>query len=106
MTRPVDCFVERSLLVQLAGSCEYLDLAISVFPPEWVEEGTEAKCRIKLVGALDVDQSILGVDPMDALGNALKFLRAFLVSDDSGSRYFWPSRDPYVGDPDSLRSTD
>jgi hypothetical protein len=88
-------FVTRQLLVKQASSNEFENLSVKVLAPVWVEEGIEADCRVVLSGVHNLDQVIKGMDPIDALQNALSFLERFLISEENGISYFWLDKEPF-----------
>jgi hypothetical protein len=85
-----DVLVSRVLRV---GDAEGLggDIVIEVGRPYWVEIGVEAACPVAFWGDVGRANDIRGIDLMDAVGQAIAFIDAYLRAEGKGKEFFWPN---------------
>jgi len=88
-------FLERHLRFQSVPDEPMCDVIIQVGHPAWVQEGLEASCPIAIRGVAGRTPNIRGVDPMDAMKNAMVFIESYLTDRRGKSTFFWPNGEKY-----------
>ena len=71
-------------------SGEQITVKISVGQPYWTEEGVEAACPVSFEGLYGKQPDIRGIDPIDALRNALKLVDTLFKGVQEEYELFWP----------------
>jgi hypothetical protein len=92
---------ERSLLLVESGTGQRKPVSVKLGQPYWVEEGIEAACPVFIEGMLSAPSDIHGMDLLDAVECALRFINSYLKDSPEGS-ICWPSGDPYPGDDENV----
>jgi hypothetical protein len=68
---------------------------LTVGVPYWFEEGVEARCALQAEGIQERALDIRGIDPIDALRNAVGLVDSLLTAAQSDSDLFWPDGEPF-----------
>jgi hypothetical protein len=63
-------------LIRTATGKAATPLLISLQPPQWLPDGSEASCIVKIDDT--AGRPIVGIDPLNALTNALMFVETYL----------------------------
>jgi len=86
----------RELLFVHGESGQKKSIAIRLGQPYWIENNTQAACEVHVEGMLSEPLKIYGMDPLQVLDLAIKFIDRYL-QDNFARRLFWPSGEPYEG---------
>lgn len=87
--------LERHLVVKRIGGAEAREIAIQIGQPYWTEESVEAACPVAIQGLLGRVQDIRGIDFIDAISLAIKFVDATLSGMRTSHDFFWPDGEAY-----------
>jgi len=88
-------FVERVLRARARKAGDWHVVYVRVFRPFWVVEGTEAACLARVEGVFEQSRTIYGVDPLDALKNAVSYLYALFGPEHEGYELQWPNGEAF-----------
>ncbi|MCB1680832.1 MAG: hypothetical protein KDI65_02755 [Alphaproteobacteria bacterium] len=86
--------LERRLKVQ-RNPDSIVDIIIQIGYPKWTEPDIEARCPVAIRGDLGRVSDIAGIDPIDAMKNALTFVETYLKQKDSQTKVLWPDGESY-----------
>lgn len=87
--------MERHLKLQSTLGEPMSDVVIQVGYPAWVQHGLEASCPVSIRGVPGRTPNIRGVDPMDAMKNAMIFIETYLTDRQGKAKFFWPNGEEY-----------
>ena len=93
----MNAFAERSLLLVESGTGQRRPVTVRLGQPYWVEEGVEAACLVRIEGMLSGPSEIYGMDLLDAVECAIRFVNAYLKNCSEGN-LCWPSGESYEGE--------
>jgi hypothetical protein len=85
----------RVLEARARGANRSFTTVVQIGKPYWVEEGTEAACPLTLDGLYDRQPDIRGIDPFDALSNAVLFADRLLTEAVDKYDFYWPNGEPF-----------
>lgn len=88
---------ERMLHAQSRQSKEKITIKVKIGRPYWTEEDIEAACPVTFEGIYGPQPDIRGIDPMDALRNALALADKLLDGAREDYELFWPDGEPFEG---------
>ena len=86
---------ERLLKAHSKSSGEELALKVMVGTPYWAEEGLRAACPVSIEGLHGRIRDISGIDPLDALRNAIKVVDQLIAGVIEDHELFWPDGEPF-----------
>ncbi len=95
MQSQFELMLERVFLLINDETGESRRFVIKMGRPYWTEPEVEAACPIIIEGLLDRQQEIFGIDPLDAIEMAIKFLNSFLSERPATEKVCWSTGDPY-----------
>lgn len=90
----MNVIAERSLLLVESGTGQRRPVTVKLGQPYWVEEGAEAACPVLIEGMLSGPSDIYGMDLLDAVECAIRFINSYLKGGSEGN-LCWPSGEPY-----------
>lgn len=93
----MNVIAERQLLLVAEGQRK--PVLVKLGQPYWVEEGIEAACPVFVEGMLSSSSDIHGVDFLDAIECAIRFVNSYLKDNPEGT-VCWASGEPYVDEND------
>jgi len=86
--------LERHLsLVQ--GNGARTEITIQIGQPYWIQRDIEAACPVAIKGLLDDIEDIRGIDFVDAVSLAIKFVDVTLAGMRDSRRFLWPDGEDY-----------
>lgn len=88
-------FVVRTLHVRSRANDDAFYVNVKISQPRWVEEGVEANCEVTIDPLYGRQPLISGIDPFDALKNAMLLIEQLLIGASEGYEMFWPNAEPY-----------
>ncbi len=97
MSAEGNSIVERVLHAQSRQSKERITIKIGLGAPYWTEEGIEAACPVTFEGIYGRQPDIRGIDPMDALRNALRLTDKLIEGAREDYELFWPDGETFEG---------
>lgn len=87
--------VERTLHARSRESGQQITIKVSIDRPYWTEEGVEAACPVTFEGVYGRQPDIRGIDPLDALRNALALTDKLIDGAQRDYELFWPDGEPF-----------
>ncbi|MBK6897121.1 MAG: hypothetical protein IPH06_11070 [Alphaproteobacteria bacterium] len=87
------CFERRLKLQRTPDSI--LDIVIQIGYPRWTEPDIEVRCPVAIRGDVGRVKDIAGIDPIDAMKNAISFVESYLKQIDSQTKVLWPDGEAY-----------
>jgi hypothetical protein len=95
MTSSFDVIAERTLLLVNSADGVRQEITVQIGRPYWVEAGIEAACPVAILGLLDRRDDIRGVDLLNAIESALKFVHKYLSGREPELRVCWADGENY-----------
>lgn len=91
----MEIIVERVLKARVRSSGEEIAVRVLIGRPHWTIEATEAACPLTIEGLYGDLVPIRGIDPLDALRNAVRMVDNLLSK--VGDKYdlYWSDGDEY-----------
>lgn len=91
--------IERHLKFQKSQDGDSVDIIVQVGCPHWTEPNVAAACPVSFVGGIGRVQDICGIDPLNAMKNAISFIELYLSlsSSDEKGKFFWEGGEEYDG---------
>ena len=93
--KKIEPIVERTLFLKNTVSGETKKLSIRIGTPYWSIEGEIALCPVKILGLGGRVRDIVGIDPMQALVFALRFVESQLRELPQSMLLLWPSGEKF-----------
>ncbi|MFC5771124.1 DUF6968 family protein [Thauera sinica] len=90
----MNVIAERSLVLVENGTGQRRPVTVRLGQPYWIEEGIEAACPVLIEGMLSGASDIYGMDLLDAVECAVRFVNSYLKDSSEGS-LCWPSGESY-----------
>jgi hypothetical protein len=87
--------VERVLVLHDRETDKKGEIRLAVGNPYWTDPGVEAACPVAIYGYFGRLADIRGIDPMNALALAIKFLETLLEGLPETQTVYWPSGETY-----------
>jgi hypothetical protein len=87
--------VERRLRMKKRDGSEE-DLVIQIGHPYEVQSDGDAACPVEMRGLVDRVADIHGIDRLDALRLAIKFVESLVDGKAKEISFYWPDGEPYV----------
>jgi hypothetical protein len=72
-----------------------VSVTVRLGQPYWVTEGEEAACMLSLDGLYGRQPDIHGIDPLDAIRNAVILAENLLKGASDEYELYWPNGEPY-----------
>jgi hypothetical protein len=95
MSSEFDLVAERTLILVEAASGARREIKIQIGKPYWTEAGVEAACPVAILGLLERRDDIRGVDLVNAIESALKFVQQYLSGREPDVQVCWADGEPY-----------
>lgn len=91
----MEIIVERALKARVRSSGEEIAVRVVIGRPHWTIENTEAACPLTIAGLYGDLVPIRGIDPLDALRNAIRMVESLLSK--VGDKYdlYWSDGEEY-----------
>jgi len=89
--------IERHLKFQPASGGSLVDVVVQIGYPKWVNLNLEASCPVAFRGGIGRVKDIAGIDPLNAMKNAITFVESYLSPDGRKGKFFWNDGEEYDG---------
>ena len=89
-----DLIAQRSLLLFDTSAGETTRVEIKLGRPYWTQQDLEAACPVVVEGLLLLPTEVHGIDPLNAIQNAILFVDSCLAGNLQG-QLLWPDGQPY-----------
>jgi len=86
--------LERHLKLQRTPD-SIVEIVIQIGYPKWTKPHIEACCPVAIRGDVGRVKDIAGIDPIDAMKNALTFVESYLKQKDTQIKVLWPDGEAY-----------
>lgn len=90
-----DLILERALISYNDETGEKSSIVIQIGQPYWSIPNLEGSCPLNISGLLDRRSDIKGIDPLNAIENAILFADNFLKNNPKIKKLFWESGEEY-----------
>jgi hypothetical protein len=87
-------FTRRLKFLRTPGEA-LVDVVVEIGQPYWAEQDVEAACPVAIRGTIGRVIDIRGIDPMDAIKQAIGFADVYLDRPTGDERFFWPNGDEF-----------
>lgn len=87
--------MERHLKLQHTPRDSFAEIIVQIGYPKWTVPDIEACCPVAIRGDIGRVKDIAGIDPIDAMKNAVTFLESYLKQKNSEIKVFWPNGEEY-----------
>jgi hypothetical protein len=91
----METIVERVLKARVRSSGEEIAVRVLIGRPHWTIENTEAACPLTIEGLYGDLVPIRGIDPLDALRNAIGMIDGLLAKGRDKYEFYWSDGDEY-----------
>lgn len=95
MSTKFEEIAQRKLLLKKISSNTQEEIVVKLGKPYWVDEGIEAACPVVIENFLNEQKIIVGVDFINAIESALKFVDSYLSGRESEYIICWLDGEPY-----------
>lgn len=95
MQSDFEVIVERKLILLHFASNIEKEIVVRIGRPYWTELNVEAACPVAIVGMDERREDIHGIDPLNALELAIKFVDQLLSGREPTEQIKWPDGEPY-----------
>lgn len=85
----------RVIKARVRQSGKEIPVKVSIGQPYWTQDGIEAACPVTLEGLYGPQPDIRGIDPIDALRNAIRLVDSLLKGAQKEHELFWPDDEPF-----------
>jgi len=89
--------MERHLKLQRSPNGPLTDVVIQLGYPRWTELNVEAACPVAIRGDIGRVSDIRGIDPINAVKQAIAFVEKYLDRSATDEKVFWPDGEEYSG---------
>ncbi len=91
----MNIIAERVLSARSRASGAEVSVKAAIGAPYWVDVGIEAACPVSIEGLQGRINDIRGIDPLDALRNAVGVLEKLLAGALEDYELYWPDGEPF-----------
>jgi hypothetical protein len=65
--------------------------------PKWTEPEVEASCPVAFIGDIGRVKDIRGIDPINAMKQAIIFIETYLNRSHEDTKFYWQDGEEYTG---------
>ena len=91
----MEIIVERALKARVRSSGEEIAVRVVIGRPHWTIDDTEAACPLTIEGLYGELVPIRGIDPLDALRNAIRMVESLLSKVGDKYALYWADGEEY-----------
>ncbi|MDD3020745.1 MAG: hypothetical protein PHX61_07175 [Alphaproteobacteria bacterium] len=95
--RQFPVLIERRLKFLRSPDDIDIDIVVQVGYPKWTIPNIEAVCPVSFVGGIGRVKDICGVDPLNAMKQAITFIETYLSYPEGNGKFFWEDGEEYDG---------
>jgi hypothetical protein len=77
------------------GEKSLVNIVIQIGYPKWKVQDIEACCPVAIRGDIGRVQDIVGIDPIDAMKNAITFIDSYFKHNNEKIKVYWPDGEEY-----------
>ncbi|MFC5771130.1 DUF6968 family protein [Thauera sinica] len=87
--------IERRLKMQRSTNDDLIEIVVEIGTPYWTKPDIEAACPVAIRGCLGRVNDIRGIDPLNAMKQAISFVEIYLDRSTNSEKFFWPDGEEY-----------
>ena len=96
MTSKFPVLVERRLRMKRVSSGKESEVVIRIGHPKVINSQGDADCPVAIEGLFTELPPMRGIDPMDSLRQAIRFVERLIRDKASEAKFYWPDGEEYL----------